>query len=89
MKKRITLALFTSIVVLVALSLVAATKPLTTEDAVAAIPQFESDTVKADLAGDQSILREELGRELERRFQRWNLDDEAIDVGCYERHRQQ
>jgi 2',3'-cyclic-nucleotide 2'-phosphodiesterase (5'-nucleotidase family) len=57
MKKRIMLALFTSIVVLAALSLVAATKkPPTTDDAVAAITQFENDAVKADLAGDQSFF---------------------------------
>src|SRR5437588_7352999 len=57
MKKRIMLALFTSIVILAALSLVAtAKKPPTTDDAVSAITQFENDAVKADLAGDQSFF---------------------------------
>jgi hypothetical protein len=52
------LALFASIVVLAAASPLAAAKDQpTTNDAVAAITQFENDAVKADLAGDSSFFR--------------------------------
>ena len=56
--KRILLTLFSSIVVLAALSPIAATKEQPTNgDAVAAITQFENDAVKADLAGDSSFYQ--------------------------------
>src|SRR5882762_9741494 len=56
--KRILLTLFSSIVVLAALSPIAATKEQPTNgDAVAAITQFENDSVKADLAGDSSFIQ--------------------------------
>jgi Domain of unknown function (DUF4440) len=56
--KRIMLMLVVLIVVLVALSpITAAKKQPTTNDAVAAITQFEYDTVKADLAGDLSFFQ--------------------------------
>jgi 2',3'-cyclic-nucleotide 2'-phosphodiesterase (5'-nucleotidase family) len=55
--KRVMPVLFASIVVLVALSSIAAAKKQpTTNDAVAAITQFENDAVKADLAGDSSFF---------------------------------
>ena len=56
--KRIMFTLFASIVVLAVLSPIAAAKKLpTTDDAVAAITQFENDAVKADLAGDSSFFQ--------------------------------
>jgi len=52
------LALFASIVVLAAVSSLAAAKDQpTTSAAVAAITQFENDAVKADLAGDSSFFQ--------------------------------
>jgi ketosteroid isomerase-like protein len=51
------LTLLASIAVLAALSPIAAAKKQpTTDDAVAAITQFENDAVKADLAGDSSFF---------------------------------
>jgi uncharacterized protein DUF4440 len=57
--KRVMLALFASILVLVALNPAAAAKdqPATNDAAVAAITQFENDAVKADLAGDASFFQ--------------------------------
>jgi hypothetical protein len=56
--KRITLMLLASIAVLAALNPIAAAKKQpTTDDAVAAITQFENDSVKADLAGDLSFFQ--------------------------------
>jgi|SRR5882672_6459417 len=56
--KRAMLTLFASLVVLTSLSLIAAAKKqTTTDDAVAAITQFENDAVKADLAGDASFIQ--------------------------------
>jgi hypothetical protein len=56
--KRLMLTLFASIIVLAALSsIVAAEKQPTTNDAVAAITQFENNSVKADLAGDSSFFQ--------------------------------
>ena len=55
--KRTLLALFASIVAIATLSLFAeAKKQPTTQEAVAAITQFENDAVKADLAGDSSFV---------------------------------
>jgi len=55
--KRIVLAFLASFVVLAALSsITAAKKQPTSNDAVAAITQFENDAVKADLAGDSSFF---------------------------------
>ena len=55
--KRTMLALLTSIVAIATLSLFAeAKKQPTTQEAVAAITQFENDAVKADLAGDSSFV---------------------------------
>jgi len=52
------LALFASILVLAAVSPLAAAKDQpTTNEAVAAITQFENDAVKADLAGDSSFFQ--------------------------------
>ena len=54
--KRTMLALFASIVVLAALSSIAAAKKQPkNDDAVATITQFENDAVKANLAGDASF----------------------------------
>jgi 2',3'-cyclic-nucleotide 2'-phosphodiesterase (5'-nucleotidase family) len=56
--KRIMLTLLASIVVSAVLSpLAVAKKQPTTNDAVAAITQFENDAVKADLAGDSSFFQ--------------------------------
>jgi hypothetical protein len=56
--KRLMLALFASIIVLAVLSSIAAAqKQPTTNDAVAAITQFENNAVKADLAGDSSFFQ--------------------------------
>jgi len=56
--KRTMLVLFASIAVLAALNSVAAAKKQpTTNEAVAAITQFENDAVKADLAGDSSFFQ--------------------------------
>ena len=56
--KRVMLVLFASIVMLAALSSVAAAKKQPpTNDSVAAITQFENDAVKADLAGDSSFFQ--------------------------------
>jgi len=55
--KRTMLALLASIVAIATLSLFAeAKKQPTTQEAVAAITQFENDAVKADLAGDSSFV---------------------------------
>jgi len=55
--KRTMLALLTSIVAIATLSSFAeAKKQPTTQEAVAAITQFENDAVKADLAGDSSFV---------------------------------
>jgi 2',3'-cyclic-nucleotide 2'-phosphodiesterase (5'-nucleotidase family) len=55
--KRITLALLASLIISAVLSpLAAAKKQPTTNEAVAAITQFENDAVKADLAGDSSFF---------------------------------
>jgi 2',3'-cyclic-nucleotide 2'-phosphodiesterase (5'-nucleotidase family) len=55
--KRIILTLLASVLLLAALSsITAAKKQPTTNDAVAAITQFENDAVKADLAGDSSFF---------------------------------
>jgi len=55
--KRTLLALLASIVAIATLSLFAeAKKQPTTQEAVAAITQFENDAVKADLAGDSSFV---------------------------------
>jgi hypothetical protein len=56
--KRLMLTLFASIIVLAVLSSIAAAqKQPTTNDAVAAITQFENNAVKADLAGDSSFFQ--------------------------------
>jgi hypothetical protein len=56
--KRLMLTLFASIIVLAALSSIAAAKKQpTTNDAVAAITEFENNAVKADLAGDSSFFQ--------------------------------
>ena len=55
--KRIIVTLCASIVLLAGLTSVSAAKKLpTTNDAIAAITQFENDAVKADLAGDSSFF---------------------------------
>ena len=55
--KRTMLTLLASIVVLAVLSPVASAKKPAAGDAVAAITQFENDSVKADLAGDSSFFQ--------------------------------
>ena len=55
--KRIMLTLLASIVVLAVLSPVASAKKPAAGEAVAAITQFENDSVKADLAGDSSFFQ--------------------------------
>ena len=57
--KRAMLALFASILVLLALNPAAAAKDqsATNDAAIAAITQFENDAVKADLAGDASFFQ--------------------------------
>src|SRR3979411_982688 len=56
--KKTMLTLFASIVLLAALSSIAAAKKQPTTDvAVAAITQMENDSVKADLAGDSSFVQ--------------------------------
>ncbi len=53
--KKLMLVLFASMIVLAALSSIAAAKQPTTDDAIAAITKLENDAVKADLAGDSSF----------------------------------
>jgi hypothetical protein len=55
--KRIMLTLLASTLVLAVLSPVASAKKPAAGDAVAAITQFENDSVKADLAGDSSFFQ--------------------------------
>lgn len=55
--KKTMLTVLASIIVLVALSSIAAAKKQPTTAAVAAITQFENDAVKADLAGDSSFFQ--------------------------------
>lgn len=55
--KKTMLTVLASIIVLAALSPIAAAKKQPTTDAVAAITQLENDAVKADLAGDSSFFQ--------------------------------
>jgi Domain of unknown function (DUF4440) len=55
--KKTMLTVLASIIVLAALSSIAAAKKQPTTEAVGAITQFENDAVKADLAGDSSFFQ--------------------------------